>query len=500
MPGFLCITVRFAQPYCHGRGDGGEPEWPPSPLRLFQALVASAAGYWNERSRLTTATSALNWIEALTPPDILSPNTVPAEQPYRLYVPDNVADKVATSWAKGRDADIAGYRTEKDVRPTHLAGDAVHYLYPLPNGQCRDLDVLTAAARGITHLGWGIDMVVGDAKILSGEQAAALDGHRWRPTPVGGIPLRVPTEGTLQDLMRKHEAFLNRLSSDGFRPVPPLRCFRVQGYRRDGEPLQRPYRVFELRRTDGNRIRYPQRKFIHIAGMVRHLAKELMKDWPPQGVDDDWVRVFVAGHARDGKGVAQHRQLSYLPLPSIRGVHAVDPAVRRIMLTAPLGDEAWLDHVARHLAGQMLAPLRGDEFAGTDPPLLVPVRRDNIAAYFTRAANMWATVTPVILPGHDDHKPDKTRKLIERALLQSGIEQPCEFEWNAFSRFPKSLSAHKYDRDGRPAGYIRPDHLLSQTAVHLELRFADGVKVPGPLVIGAGRHCGFGLLAATDEP
>jgi hypothetical protein len=27
-----------------------------------------------------------------------------------------------------------------------------------------------------------------------------------------------------------------------------------------------------------------------------------------------------------------------------------------------------------------------------------------------------------------------------------GIDQPCEFEWSAFSRFPKSLSAHKYDR------------------------------------------------------
>jgi len=112
---------------------------------------------------------------------------------------------------------------------------------------------------------------------------------------------------------------------------------------------------------------------------------------------------------------------------------------------------------------------------------------------YTQPANAWATVTPVILPGHDDHKPAKTRKLIEKALRQSGIEQPCTFEWSPYSQFPKSLSAHKYDRQGRPIGYFRPDHLPTQTAVHLVLRFEQ--EVPGLIAVGAGRHCGFGLLA-----
>jgi len=492
MPTFLCITVRFLQPYSHGRGDGNEPEWPPSALRLFQAMVAASAGRWNERTVLVSAASALNWLEAQTAPEIVAADAVSADRPYRLYVPDNVADKVAASWTRGRDADIADYRTEKDVCPMHLRGDAVHYLYPLPNGHCPHLDVLTAAARSITHLGWGIDMVAANATIMSSEQVAALAGHRWQPTRVGGTPLRVPTEGTLDDLMRKHEAFLNRLSSDGFRPVPPLKVFRVCGYRRDAEPLQRPYRVFELRRADGGRFRYPHRKLIHIAGMVRHLAIEAMKASPPTGLGSDWVETYIAGHATED--APEHRQLSYLPLPSIGHIHT-DPGVRRIMIVAPLGDDVWLDHVARHLAGRMLEPLRGDEFAGKDPPLLVPVRHDIVARRYTQPANAWASVTPVILPGHDDHKPAKTRRLIEKALAQSGVDQPCDFEWSAFSRFPKSLSAHKYDRDKRPTGYIRPDYLLSQTAVHLKLRFHDGLKVPGPLTIGAGRHCGLGVLA-----
>lgn len=495
MASYLCISVRFLQPYSHGRNDNGDPEWPPSPLRTFQAVVAAAAGRWNERRRISYALPALRWLEARPLPVIVAPAGIPSDIRCQFYVPDNTADLLVPAWKKG-DLTKQVRRTEKVVCPTHLAGNAVHYIYALPNSQCPYFEVLVAAARSITHLGWGIDMVAGEARIMSRKQIAALDGHHWRPAGAAGTPLRVPTEGTLRDLMAKHEAFLNRMSGDGFSPVPPLRVFRVQRYRRNNEPLQRPYRVFELRNLDGSRFRYPPRKLIHIAGMVRHLAIEAMKQDPPRDVDNDWVETYVAGHAKERS--ADHRQLSYLPLPSIGHAHA-DPGVRRVMIVAPVGDGDWLDHLARRLAGQVLKPMRGDEFAGREPPLLVPMSwraRDGVVRAYTESANAWASVTPVILPGHDDHKPDKSVGLIEKALAQSGIEQPCEFEWSAFSRFPKSLSAHKYDMDKRPTGYIRPDHLMTQTAVHLTVRFVDDLQFPGPLAIGAGRHCGFGVMAA----
>ncbi|NLY02220.1 MAG: type I-U CRISPR-associated protein Cas5/Cas6 [Rhodopirellula sp.] len=499
MSSFLCITVRFLQPWSHGRGEDGGPEWPPSPLRLMQALVAAAAGRWNERSILEHAKAAIRWLEALPPPYIVAAPTVPSSQPYRLYVPDNVADKVAAAWSRGREASIADYRTEKDVLSSVIEGEAVHYLYALSQASAprHDLvDVLTNTARSITHLGWGIDMATGDASVLIAEQVGRLQGIRWRPSLRGGTPLRMPKPGTLDDLIRKHTDFLNRVTRDGFRPVPPLRVFDVVRYRRQDQPIQRPYRVFELRNIDGSRFRYSHRKLVHIAGMLRHLAIEAMKASLPAGVDGDWVEAYVAGHVTERE--REHRQLSYLPLPSIGHQHT-DPGVRRVMVAAPLGDDVWLDHVARRLAGQVLKPLRGDEFGGGDPPLLVPMKGDNVSRRYTDPTDTWHSFTPVILPGHDDHKPAKTRKLIEIALRQADVNQPCEFEWGAFSRFPKSLTAHKYDRQKSPTGYIRPDHLLSQTAVHLTLRFRDGLKVPGPLAIGAGRHCGLGLMAGMDE-
>jgi len=494
----LCLTVRFLQPYYHGRTDGDEPEWPPSPLRMFQALVAAAAARWRNTEFREHAGPALDWLEQQAAPSIVAPAAMPAAEKYRLYVPDNTADLAAGTWSRGDTTKIVR-RTEKDVRHTQLDGEAVHYLFPV-GSDFQHFDTLRATARSLTHLGWGVDMVVGDAAMVSEQGYSQLPGERWSPIEsISADGYRVPVEGTLDALTRKHSAFLRRISRDekgneSFNPVPSISAFRVVPYRRATEPPGRPYAVFELRNDDGTRYSHRQEQLIHIAGMVRHLSIELMTKHPPEGIPATWAETYVAGH-RD-KDSQEHRQFSYLPLPSIGHAHT-DPAVRRVMIAAPLGDDRLLRHLAKWLTGLKLQPTSQSKIP--HPPSLVRVQHDNIAAFYTMPSTAWASVTPVILPGHDDHKPAKTRKLIEKALAQSGLDQPCEFEWSAFSRFPKSLSAHKYDKERKPTGYIRPSHLLDQTAVHLTLRFKNDVKMPGPLAIGAGRHCGFGVLAVDAK-
>ncbi|HEV3440895.1 MAG TPA: type I-U CRISPR-associated protein Csb2, partial [Gemmata sp.] len=70
MSNVLCITVRFLDPMpqFHGRADGGEPEWPPSPLRLFQALVDAAASRWRDLRFDDYAKPFLRWLEKQAPP------------------------------------------------------------------------------------------------------------------------------------------------------------------------------------------------------------------------------------------------------------------------------------------------------------------------------------------------------------------------------------------------------------------------------------------------
>ena len=494
----FCISVRFLQPIFCGRGEG-EPEWPPSPLRLFQALTASASAKWNERIRLDHAGAALRWLEALQPPFVVAPLGTPAARAYRLYVPDNIGDIVAASWSRGRTANIADYRTEKDVQPTYIAGDTVYYVYCIAdNASLHHCETLTTATRSITHLGWGSDMVVANGALINQSEYAALLGERYLPSDTdGSVQMRVAQSGTLDDLIRRHESFLNRIVRDSqggesFNPVPPLSVFHLVRYRRVGDPVGYPHAIFELRKNDGTRFSYPQRRLIHIAGMVRHLAVKVLKHSQPPGVPTDWLETYVAGHAPEG--AVHHRRFSYVPLPSIGHAFA-DQSIRRMMIVAPRGDDHLLNHLVIRLSGQQLKPT--DETRIDNPPLLHRSFPDRIAQRYVEPTTTWTSVTPVILPGHDDHKPQKTRRLIESALRQSGIEQPCEFDWSPISRFAKSFSAHKYDRHGRAAGYIRPNHLLSQTAVHLTIRFQH-VALPGPLIIGAGRHYGFGLMAGID--
>lgn len=495
----LVLSVRFVDDRYHGLlTRNGPPEWPPSPFRLFSALVAGVGRRGELEGEIG---KALAWLQALEPPIIIAPKAKTGQAITR-FVPNNDGDK---------KPDRQERLTAKPTIPTlMLLGPdekpQVHYVWDVTDPADVPLDRIREAARSLTTLGWGVDMAFADAMLASEADIQRLSSVRWYPKPGAwrdsGM-LRVPTvdsehhECTLGDLKHCHETTISRIEhGKPLHTVDKPRVFDQIFYSSVERPIGRPHRIFKLRQMDGDRFRYSPQKLIHIAGMVRHMAIEAMKASPPRDVDSDWVETYVAGHAKgDGD---EHRQLSFLPLPSIGHPHA-DPGVRRVMIAAPVGDDDLLEYVARALKGAQLDPLRGDEFAGNEPPLLVLVQNDNVARFYTRPSNAWASVTPVILPGHDDRKPGKRIKLIEKALAQSGIEQPCEFEWSPFSHFPKSYSAHKYDKDKRPQGYIRPDHLLSQTAVHLKICFKDGLKVPGPLVIGAGRHCGFGLMAGIDD-
>ena len=495
---YLHINVRFLDDRYHGLlGRNGPAEWPPSPFRLFCSMVAGAA----QRNELDNgAGEALCWLQALCsnqPPMIIAPRARRGNTILR-YGPDN--DDKFHSQPEACRSEIPTMPTLMVLEPEQEP--EVHYLWNLENSPDISFEKLRDAARNITRLGWGIDMAFADAKLTSLPHIQKLPEIRWHPTPEVwrefGM-LRVPTaennfgQNTLSDLKHCHHSALYHLrAGEERKTVDKPRVFDRVFYRSTQRPLGLPYAVFELRHDNGEYCRYSQRKLIHIAGMVRHLAKKTMQASPPPSVQDDWVEHYVVGHRPKGQEI--HRQFSYLPLPSIGHEHA-DQIVRRVMIVAPIGDDNLLEHLVSRLAGQQLIPKRGDEFGDTGPPTLVRIRHDNIARHYTRPNNRWASVTPVILPGHDDKKPQKTRKLIAKALAQSGIEQPCEYEWSAFSSFRKSFSAHKYDKNKRPQGYYRPSYLENKTAVHLRLRFKDDIQVPGPLFLGAGRHCGLGLMA-----
>jgi CRISPR-associated protein Csb2 len=478
---YLCITVHWLDNRYHGLlNRDGPPEWPPSPFRLFQALVAGVARHGELNSDIGTS---LAWLEALDPPLILAPHGS-SGQVVQRFVPNNDADI---------EQDRQQRLTGKTSRPTLMQGEPkVHYLWQIDVTAPEACGAIQAA-RLITSLGWGIDMAYGDGQILEDKEIAQLNGVRWYPRPdtirEDGL-LRVPKGGSMADLRSAHLSALSRIEhGKPLRTVEKPQVFDRVFYASTERPIGRPHTVFALRDERDDSYSYPQAKLIHIAGMVRSASIKAMEAFPPRGLEDaaGWVESFVAGHRSAGKG--DHRQFSYVPLPSIGSEHA-DAMIRRLMIVAPFGCEAELCHLAAQLDGEQLRPE-----GGAAGPILDSIRSDGVTRQYLGCSKVWASVTPIILPGHDDHEPEKTIGLIERALAQSGIEQRCQFTWSAIPNFPHCLTAHKYDRNGRHIGYFRPKHLEGLTAVHVRITFDN--PVAGPLSIGAGRHCGLGVLATA---
>ena len=188
MPMHFCVWMRFLCPAFHGRRDGDQPEWPPSPLRAYQALVAAAAARAPTKTLEPAARAAFEWLEHQPPPTLVAPLGARTAG-YRLSVPNNAMDLVASAWCRGiydgsGDADPATHRAMKSMQATLLGDDATaHYVWPLEDplaeGDRRHMATLADIAGSVVALGWGIDMVVGHAEMVSDEQATALPGERW---------------------------------------------------------------------------------------------------------------------------------------------------------------------------------------------------------------------------------------------------------------------------------------------------------------------------------
>ncbi|HXG63029.1 MAG TPA: type I-U CRISPR-associated protein Csb2 [Planctomycetota bacterium] len=519
----LVISVTFLQPMCHarlGKGETAPNEWPPSPLRLFQAMVAGAAARWAGAAgpvqlggiTLTSdvPVAALKWLENLcsvTPPTIVAPEAAPGKAvPH--YVPNNSGDLVAARWAKGNALAAFEDRVKKTFRPTHLlGGQTVHYLWPLDDVREREARLhepaIAAMARSIVALGWGIDAAFGDARIMDANGLADLAGERWIPGRIGAPGLRTPVARTLDDLSARHGAFLRRLQNGVFTPVPPLRQFATVPYRRASDLPVRPFAAFLLRppEKDTGYAAFAGRRATCVAAMLRHAAckaaQEDVDESPDAWRTAEWSLRFVAGHGPPGESKRRrkddnHPRFSYLPLRSIGHPHA-DGMIRRALIAEPFGSDGrsarWIE---QRLAGAELI----DEHTRTVVARLEPVRPDDpdfdhvfhlYAARSEEAATVWTSVTPVILPGYDDNKRAKRERLVLECLRHAGIDAEAvdsvevrRAAW--FSGITESLSAFK-----------RPCYLQHLPAWHVRLVFRRAVS--GPLSLGAGRHCGLGVLA-----
>jgi CRISPR-associated protein Csb2 len=141
---------------------------------------------------------------------------------------------------------------------------------------------------------------------------------------------------------------------------------------------------------------------------------------------------------------------------------------------------------------------------------------------YTNAAITWATVTPVVLPGHDDprrlrkrlfagpdsndQRPDALSQkdllvklerridyLLRKSIRQAGytneLAEHAEIEWRAAGFLPGTELATKY---------VYPDRLRRFRRLHVQISWRDSggkpIRTPGPICLGGGRFRGLGLF------
>ena len=448
-------------------------EWPPSPLRLYQAMIA---GYAVHRRGDAALEAAMRHLETLGAPDIFAPRAE-ERSPVASAVPDNDGDKALDLLAKGEHAK-AREKTRKTLsirtRRPHAFDGAVVYEWDAAPETATHMEALGTIAESVSAVGQGIDAAV--ARVSLAERPRRPGGVRYASAPEGQLKLNVPYPGVFDVLEERFRRFRGRVRLDGVTGVPEP-SHRQAGYL--SELTLPPVRceAFRLRDMNDGPLAFDGIRAMEVAAMVRHAVGNAARR---AGLTDETISELM-GHGGS-------RRIRIHPLPNVGYRHA-DGRIRRVMLTAPesVAQEDWFDVLGR-LIGAELIP------AGQRGPIgiLAPVpAEDPILARYRGEAEYWTTATPVVLPGLDGRRGrPRPERSVRRLLRHAGISEAmaAEVTMEPTALLPGSTMAGRYRR---------PRHLAQYPCTHMSIRWTTSVT--GPLALGAGTGYGLGLFLPTGS-
>ncbi len=499
----LLIQVRFLDDRYHGDGD-----WPPSPARLFQALIAgNAIG----KSLPPECTAALNWLESVPgPPEIFAPG-VRAGRPYTTFVPNNDLD------AKGGDPRrVADIRVGKSIRPRFvLPGIPIIYSWHFEHDaqSTEHVASLCAMADNLYQLGRGIDMAWASAVAVDGtaekSRYESLPGTIYRPVPGdNGIALECPQAGSLNSLLLRYAAHRTRLTrgheagkTQVFFSQPPKSRFRRVVYNASNR-----WRLYDLRTSaDRSPFRsWPQDRVVQLVEEVRDkVVDRLSKAMPDKR--EVIERVVIGRNATEADKASRVR---LLPIPSI-GHTMTNRSVRRLLVEMAPGCPLRFDDINWALSGLSIDSRVDEDTGQMFDTLLIPAEDPGMLRHYGlesgEPSRAWHTVTPAALPEQagrrriDPHhtreeakggaeralEEDRARRAVVQALRHAGIRTPVE-----------NIEVRREPFSGRG---VRAEDFASGTRFakerlwHIALTFSKPIE--GPIVIGDGRYLGLGLMA-----
>jgi len=500
----LSIRVQFLAGYS-GR------EWPPSPARLFKALVCAARSGWAAASNRSVIDGALCELEGKAP-IIAAPEAILRAPRQRRFVPNN-----SKNWPTQRKLNPKkGIDLEEepiwhwDIEEPSIVW---YHWSEVPSTVAHTMRELS---RRVWSVGKGEDFALLDIM----EESPPLGTTRWQETANQEGPgawLEVPDPGCLGVC----DAAFSHSADDAPLPVSGVRTVR---YAFDGEAEVRlPVSVLALR-SGGRRRSWDARLLRQVVGPIRNLLNEIRSEIVAVLASDSKERMrldalaqrVLLGHDERGDPVPEPH-LAVLPIPSVLGSHP-DGRIRRVALVGfGCGEDAnrraivEMAHVL--LCGRELL----DHGRGRGVILDSEPERRWLQA-ITGKSRTWVSVTPVIQTAKELTSAEWQRLRTMRQVATEGGEALVRLERRLQNRRLEllvrslvqavgSCGARPTSLEVVPGGPIagvhigrqyRVDGYLAQTP-RLHMRVTFDRSVAGPIAIGRGRHVGFGLLWPSGD-
>ena len=472
----LVVSVTWLGPAESPRYHG--TEWPPAPLRVFQALVAAAGRQRPDHRERSFA--ALRAMERAEPPVIFAP-PVRSVGEVASAVPNNDGDNVWAHHAGGR-AKKAREQSAKGLtirrRYGRLVGGGVSYRWDTVVST-EALAALRRLADGVTHVGLGIDLA--NVRVTTG-CVAERGRMEYAPEASSATLLRVPYPGVIDVLESRYRRERGRISAHASGKVAVAAAARVQhrtaGYA-SGESVRRNRAaLFRLVARNKPHVE-PASRGLAVAAMLRHAIGEAGQ---AAGISEAALAEAMGHGGEAGR-------IHALPVPNV-GHPWADGGVRRVMVgTGPaLANDVWAT-IVRRLGGSVLT----DGESGLPVAALEPmdVRGDGVTGLYMGEAREWTTALPAVLPGHDQRRgkprPSRAaRRLLRFAGIPESAVEDVQFE-----------AAAVVSGAGRAAEARVPAHLARYPRSHVTVRFRD--RVTGPFWLGAGVGWGLGVLVACER-
>lgn len=479
----LVITVWLLDGRYHGVGD-----WPPSPFRLFQGLVAAA---YAGRSPGDTELTALEWLGQEVDPPVIAAPKARRSRSVTYYVPNNDLDAV-----DGDPTRIAGIRTKKEVA-AWIFDNRVPFLYvwTLNDGN-QHAAAISALAERFYQLGRGVDMAYGAAEVLATDEVVRrlgdYSGTVHFPTPSGsGNELRCPNHGSLDSLMRRHSERLSRLTDNRLRQASPA-IFRPVSY--DSPPT---WLLFDLIRNDSNGgfSAHPMEQVAALTEHIRNHVAARLKSY----VSDALVERIIIG--RNAGEAEKETRIRVTPLPSIGFIYA-DRKIRRILVEVPSACPIRTEDIAWAFSGLDLGvDDQTGEILGESDWLLVRSEDQQMFSHYgvnvdeRERSRVWRTVTPVALTlGRLRGRISGQERAANETALVHAARQAIRHAGLGLNVEVRRVQREPFEGNGaRAEAFAHGDRFPASRLHHLEIMFPK--PIAGPVVIGDGRYLGLGLMA-----